>query len=1435
MVDPAEQQEAEAWCQVWDPISSAYYYYNSVTHVSQFELPEIFRRATSSNEAEDDSDEEAKDAAKNVGRASVIGLLASNFKSYPPELRAVLRIQSTYRRKQARRAVRAARAKNAVSQSTNKGSKDGAWLVFNDPATGADYFYNQETQEVSWTLPLGESLASVHEPTATSSHAGCDELASDSDDKKGNEDKENGNEKDRKGKLEDSTKTDTQPNEDGVKRVKENSNLLDTTQNAVSEPGTEDIGINNIGNEWMELLDPSSGNYYYYNVRTQESTWEKPKTFTKFDLRSIGDKLISPEVRAAVLVQNTWRGKVARREVRKQRGKTKRSGLSQNLDSPWQRLNDPQSGYDYYYNSETQEVCWEQPKEFQEVNKESGANKETTLETTQEESTEDDSPTFLNARSPDEREDRQADPLPSSIETMKDEEKDLTKEDQNISPRSAGKEDASDQATNTKDLNKVRESDQLGSLRSLSTGKTAKSSMTASANSEPRESRKWTWVELYDPATRRSYFYNQKTHVSSWAVPQDEPKEEIGTVAKGFDHRLSDELIAVMRIQIQFRARIARTRVRQYRAIRHQGNSDRLWVEVLDNLTGQPYFFNTKTLEVSWDPPSRNSSRKLSGVTLNDKSQATLEDANQSQKNELEPENETISEKAQELATLEEKERVYTNGKASKVESKEGSEINQQNELNESSLDEPASVDSKASQDHIPSLKNTYDAKALNVVGGSSHESDIVAVTDNEKGNFEQNGVESSVAKDALSATKENGFQSGRTEDTKLARLSPVSHLKDDPDGLNMQTSVLQNKDTIALHIKSEPSTLPQSGTSTPRSKSSPAPNKSHFETERTECSILTTASSGHISEAEDEDDQPEHFEGVSNEVKERMRLIEVSSVLNTKRFTRLMTLTELARKAGVELEGRKAKSLKQSVRVAELAAEEATQAIEELSKTKNGPEKLEAVSKALKAVVFCEAQQMLAAKATFGLHCLLLEKGTNSFRTIVEKLESANITTSRKVLRLQQSLDAELELARIRIKHVQVFSHRSSVSEASLEARWQAMQSKLISRVAYRSRYYVKQILKIEEADYEKAFARTMQAAQDNGGSFRSELGFVVDRIEGQSPWWPTYEMAMFATVDTWQKVQEFETFARKMSDHAREEKEQRAMMAEEANQRATQSAKNSLKYELACRKAFLDMCRNAWTLGIRQRRATEEAEHPARKSRIEDSMKMKHKKGAIAVAKKPIRKRLLVHIDGYSSPWRACMATNSSLDDFCKALEEEKLRRINQERRSFNIDQPDPDSGRLLLHVACWYSRLDIVKFLLSEGANPNATQNSLDLTRPVHVAARAGRSDIIEALVEQGASLYAQDSAGDTALHWACRVESLPCVRSLLNLARSQGAHSDTQEGLWLLVAKVNERSKTPTEVLPRNEEESLSYTGQRIHKLLRQLEIHSQKKLLQADEI
>lgn len=101
---------------------------------------------------------------------------------------------------------------------------------------------------------------------------------------------------------------------------------------------------------WTPVLDEDSGDYYYVNNETQETTWERPP--------GVPDPASDPS------------GALRRRSSVGTRRRGSASVVfsatdgTATVDSPWQLVPDADSGSSYYFNTETGESTWEKPADL---------------------------------------------------------------------------------------------------------------------------------------------------------------------------------------------------------------------------------------------------------------------------------------------------------------------------------------------------------------------------------------------------------------------------------------------------------------------------------------------------------------------------------------------------------------------------------------------------------------------------------------------------------------------------------------------------------------------------------------------------------------------------------------------------------------------------------------------------------------------------------------------------------------------------------------------------------------------------------------------------------------------------------------------------------------------------------------------------------------
>ena len=89
-------------------------------------------------------------------------------------------------------------------------------------------------------------------------------------------------------------------------------------------------------------------------------------------------------------------------------------------------------------------------------------------------------------------------------------------------------------------------------------------------------------------------------------------------------------------------------------------------------------------------------------------------------------------------------------------------------------------------------------------------------------------------------------------------------------------------------------------------------------------------------------------------------------------------------------------------------------------------------------------------------------------------------------------------------------------------------------------------------------------------------------------------------------------------------------------------------------------------------------------------------------------------------------------------------------------------------LLHIACQWGDVDIVRYLIThERCSPNV-QSSTSENTPLHIAAKYGQDDVIvQLLLYDECDPIAQNKEGDTPLHIACYSKSLDIIKLLLEM--------------------------------------------------------------------
>ena len=307
---------APGFVEIVDPSTGKSYYHNSATGETTWDFPEENIEGTISSTAEgpDVPDKGTIDAA-------IVDITENQRKSVDP---GVTNEDSLL-----------ASQKQDHSPDTN-GRNDGGeidtelpadWESAVDPVHGDIFYYNRITGETSWTRP--------------------EEFAEESSGRTGQE--ECG---DRLENIGDSNvEKDSSP---GETNTNETDDIPDDNGDVI--PKVQDEASSPLPEYWTKARDPSSGDIYFFNTLTQETSWERPSQGDTAAIDQTPNKKLLPEDSGLEEKVDPIGAVTLSKSADDEYPKDETGDKIQS--SEWEECIDPQSGATYFFNEMTGETKW---------------------------------------------------------------------------------------------------------------------------------------------------------------------------------------------------------------------------------------------------------------------------------------------------------------------------------------------------------------------------------------------------------------------------------------------------------------------------------------------------------------------------------------------------------------------------------------------------------------------------------------------------------------------------------------------------------------------------------------------------------------------------------------------------------------------------------------------------------------------------------------------------------------------------------------------------------------------------------------------------------------------------------------------------------------------------------------------------------------------
>jgi hypothetical protein len=280
------------WTEIWDESSQRYYYYNTVTQLTTWDKPSIIVSIDNDSYNNNDIHRDNNSSNSADGSNDVIESLAwielydqdsKKYYYYSKDTNETTWIKP-YETASKQQSITTATATIAMSSSSSAAAATAAAVVvvgihpqqqqqksgqqpYNEKNNdvnwhevmtedGRIYYYNENTQETSWTIPIHDDVkcsgsSSSSHNKYNSNGENTDNIATDTDKNKKNK---------KKKKKKDSSK--------------ESNLMINTDENDLDHHHGHNDDDNH--NDWQEMVDKDTGMHYFANLLTGVTQWENP-------------------------------------------------------------------------------------------------------------------------------------------------------------------------------------------------------------------------------------------------------------------------------------------------------------------------------------------------------------------------------------------------------------------------------------------------------------------------------------------------------------------------------------------------------------------------------------------------------------------------------------------------------------------------------------------------------------------------------------------------------------------------------------------------------------------------------------------------------------------------------------------------------------------------------------------------------------------------------------------------------------------------------------------------------------------------------------------------------------------------------------------------------------------------------------------------------